>query len=361
MNDKLDASNFARNDPRDQMTFDVSIIVPVHNAEPHLPQTFELLLRQSGPSVEIIVVDDHSSDKTFQVVNGWSGVLPNLTVISAIGRGVASARNQAVSSARGEYVWFTDCDDTWESSIVTDMLIRARTTGADITICNAVKILPDGPGSSITDASSSEILTGELALRRLFRGEVQGHLWNKLFKRSLFDGNPFPPTRAHSDLGAMFGLLAASSTVAFLPKQLYNYFIHAGSILNGREYRWDDLQDCLVLANRAADTISSSEGTRADLAIFKYQNVVIPLVNETVRREEWTDKPDIAALRAKLRNSTRFPDLLLIIKAGKPKLAARVLVLKITPRLYFALYRTHRNRVWSTLDKEGPKASTRRP
>lgn len=328
----------------------VSIILPLHNAESYVDSALRSLSSLEGGPFEIVAVNDHSTDATAQLLEEWSTRLPALVVLTAEDRGVSAARNLAVSRASGDYFWFTDCDDSWDPAIVRVLRDTAVDAGADIAICNAEK--RDLAGASqglIEDAPVAETSSGSEVLERLLTGRVQGHLWNKLFRRDLFVAASFPPTRAHSDLGGMFGLFARAATVVYVPQALYDYVLHAGSILNQRAYRWEDLEDCLKLAETAADTIAS-DGMRRGLTLFKYQNVVVPLENEAIRRGEWEDADSIAAMRRRNRSRIRTGELAYLATHGHRSLAAKSFAIKWLPVAYRALYERHRRRTWSALD-----------
>ncbi len=334
------------------MAFVVSVIIPLRDAEKYLDGMLEQLLALDVENTEFIIVDDHSTDGTAQRVASWAGVLPNLTVLTAENDGVAAARNQAVAAATGDYLWFTDGDDSWEPSIVRELLATATGTGADVVSCNATMVHSvDGRTEPITDAVRRETIVGTEALARLLRGEIHGNLWSKLFSRQLFDVVRFPATQMHSDLGAMIGLLAAADTVAMLPRPLYFYAIHGGSILNRRTYRWEDLEDCLALAMRAAAVAAAATpGIRSDLAVFKYSQVVVALENQSVRRESWEAPETIRQARRRNHQRIRFGELVGLIRGGHAALAARAALIKLAPAPYHWAYGRHRKRAFSSLD-----------
>jgi len=334
------------------MTFAVSVIIPLRDAEKYLDRMLEQLLALDGDNIECVIIDDHSTDGTAQRVASWADTLPNLTVLTAQNDGVAAARSQAVAAATGDYLWFTDGDDSWEPSIVRELCDTATATGADIVACNAEKVYADdGHTEPITDAVRGETIGGTEALARLFRGEIQGHLWNKLFARRMLDAVQFPATQMHSDLGGMIGLLGAAETVTLLPRSLYFYAIHGGSILNRRTYRWEDLEDCLALAMRAAaDAEATTPGIRSDLAVFKYSQVVVALENQSVRRESWEAPETIRQARRRNHARIRFGELAGLAGAGHVTLAARAALIKLAPAPYHWLYSRHRKRAFSSLD-----------
>lgn len=336
------------------MPADVTIILPIHNAEPYLEQTARQLEQMSTGrhSIEILAVEDHSSDASAAMLADWVDRFADVKVLTANDYGVSAARNQAIVAAQGEYVWFADADDSWDPAIVEAMLDAARLAGSDIVVCNARKVWADGsPAGDIVDAEDASLLSGADAFVRLLDGRLQGHLWNKLFKRSLLHAATFPATRAHSDMGGLLALLPTASAVQLVPRTLYNYVVHAGSILNSKSYRWDDLTDCLRIAQAASRSAEPSKEGRSALLGFKYRQVVIPVANELVRRDSWEQPTAISAVRVANRKSVRVTELFALLRQGQAKLALQSALVRFVPGSYARLYRRRRTNKWSALDK----------
>ncbi|MCJ1706812.1 glycosyltransferase [Microbacterium sp. VKM Ac-2923] len=329
----------------------ITVIVPVHNAGSYLDRTLEnLRALDTRVDYEFILVDDHSVDDSRLRIDGWGAVLPGeVTVLAAGQRGVAHARNQALAVATGAYVWLTDADDSWDPTIVVDMYERARTTGADVVVCNATKRSPNGVGLGlITDATIEETVPGPVAFTRLLDGRLQGHLWNKLFRRDLLGENPFPPTRAHSDLGGMLRILPAARAVATLPVSRYVYFQNPGSILNSDEYDSSDLETCLRIATEVRATLPGPSEANGPFIEFKYRNVIVPVVNEFARRSAGTRLQKQLHRASPSRRLVRWSELAVLAGRRRLRLAAQAALIKLSLRTYFAAFSLRRRTVGVT-------------
>jgi glycosyltransferase involved in cell wall biosynthesis len=109
---------------REGETVSVSLIIPAYNAEKYIGFTIESLIRQSHADLEIIVVDDGSTDRTREIACGYAQTDDRIAVLPQKNLGVATARNTGIEAATGEFVGFIDADDIWHSTAVAKMLSR---------------------------------------------------------------------------------------------------------------------------------------------------------------------------------------------------------------------------------------------
>ena len=110
----------------------VSMLVPAYNAERYIGFTIESLMRQSHADLEIIVIDDGSSDRTREIASKYAETDDRIIVIAQENLGVASARNRAIEVAKGEFVGFIDADDIWHRTAVAKMLSRFEGASPDL-------------------------------------------------------------------------------------------------------------------------------------------------------------------------------------------------------------------------------------
>ncbi len=110
----------------------VSIVVPVYNGEQHVRQCLESLLAQTYRTIELICVDDGSTDGAVAIMAKLAGTDPRMRVITQENAGPAAARNAGMDAAKGEYLYFFDCDDWCEPGLIERALARAQETQADI-------------------------------------------------------------------------------------------------------------------------------------------------------------------------------------------------------------------------------------
>lgn len=117
---------------RNGETVSVSLIIPAYNAERYIGFTIESLIRQSHADLEIIVVDDGSTDRTREIACRYAETDARITVLPQKNLGVATARNTGIEVAKGEFVGFIDADDIWHSTAVAKMLSRFEGASPDL-------------------------------------------------------------------------------------------------------------------------------------------------------------------------------------------------------------------------------------
>ena len=122
----------------------VSVIMPVYNAGVYLKPALESLLEQTLKEIEIIAVDDGSTDGSGQLLAEYAARDKRLKVISLKRSGAAAARNRGIEAARGKWLWFADADDIAAPGLAEKMYRRGEETDSDMVICQANFLDVDG-------------------------------------------------------------------------------------------------------------------------------------------------------------------------------------------------------------------------
>ncbi|WP_181026370.1 glycosyltransferase family 2 protein [Rathayibacter tritici] len=230
----------------------VSVVVPAYQEEAHLASALERLLRQTHAELEILVVDDASTDETAAIGRAFADEHERIRYLRQDeNQGVAAARERAVREAAGEWVWLVDADDEWPETAVEVLLAAGESGRADVVVAQAVTV--DGTGSTPVGSLRGPLaLSGRGAFTALLVGEVTGHLWNKLFRRELFNSIDFTRIRQHSDQAQVAQLLAAADEVVVIPDSVYEYRLRSGSIIRSGSQRADSLAGLAAVIERTA-------------------------------------------------------------------------------------------------------------
>ena len=208
----------------------VSVVVPVHDVLRYLDDCLESIVSQSERDLEIVLVNDGSSDGSEGLCDRWAARDPRVRVIHQTKQGSSVARNVGIDAARGQYLTFVDSDDILSPDLVRGLLVAARQTGADIALGELVQF-PDGgvpefaTGTTITESSADDVLFQIICVRPQW-GPVA-----KLFRSELFDDGPrFPEGLVHQDLAFTPRIFQRAQRCARTDAVLYGYRQRTGSV-----------------------------------------------------------------------------------------------------------------------------------
>ena len=178
----------------------ISVIVPVYNCEPYLPACLDSILNQTYSDLEIIVVDDGSTDGSPAICDAYTQKDARIRVIHQENQGVSVARNTGLDIASGEFIAFVDSDDTLEPDMYQLLMELAQTHQADIAHCGYKKVRLDGSSKDVCGTDVLLVQDSAEASKCLLRGQYfVGSPWNKLYKRHLFQDIRFDPTLKNNE------------------------------------------------------------------------------------------------------------------------------------------------------------------
>ena len=214
----------------------VSVIVPVYNVEKYIRWCLDSLIGQTCSDIEIIVVNDGSTDSSGKIVEEAAGRDARIRVITKPNGGLSSSRNAGIEHSRGRYLAFVDGDDWVEPNFVEDMLQAAQEQQADICICNMKYVNEDGSCRKRTPHIALPYTADRTkALSDMFNGDkFKFHTPNKLYRRNLFmdSGIRFPEGKLYEDAYTTYQVFAKAERFVYLPEDLYYYRQQrSGSIL----------------------------------------------------------------------------------------------------------------------------------
>ena len=213
----------------------ISLVMPVYNVENFLSKALTSVENQTFKDFEMIIVDDGSSDKSYEIAEEFCSKNPNFKLIKQENSGPAAARNTGVMHCKGEYIAFMDSDDYLEKNFLEELYKLAKKTGADITCCNFNMYFPNKNLKIYMPFNSLPgVYTKSKALRKLILDvSVHYFIWNKLYKRELFmERNIKFDDMYFEDISTSPRLFYFAKTVAFTSKALYNYTMRENSILH---------------------------------------------------------------------------------------------------------------------------------
>ncbi len=241
----------------------VSVIVPAYNVASWLPQCLESIAAQKNVRLEVIVVDDGSTDATGDIARRMAERDNRFNVISKFNGGLSSARNAALDVAAGQWLMMVDGDDLLPPHAVSDLLSVATTTRADI-VAGRWLLFDDGDEPQFTQPSAPAVtrLTADEAIDAILYqdGRITGSACARLLRRQLFDTLRFPEGKLYEDLAIVYPLYSrAVAGVALSSAVVYGYRQkRSGSILNDFTPRRADVLNNLETLLREFDSIGDA-------------------------------------------------------------------------------------------------------
>lgn len=216
----------------------VSIIIPIYNVTKYLDKCLESVINQSYRRLEIILVNDGSTDNCLQECQKWANMDQRIRLINKAHGGLPDTRNVGLKHAHGEYVLFVDSDDWLKPNMVATMLKAFQRTHADMVTCQFVNIHSDGQRTLSFPAIHNRIVNRHQYIELLIENrEVTNHVWRKMFKRALMPQQPFKKGTRFEDIAAMPGLIRHCRRFALISQPLYFYRERANSLVHDQSFQ----------------------------------------------------------------------------------------------------------------------------
>lgn len=204
----------------------ISVIVPVYNIKEYLGRCVDSILAQTWKNLEILLVDDGSTDGTEQLVDELSGRDARIRVFHKENGGSSSARNLGIREAKGKYLGFVDSDDFIEPDMYEKLYRAIQETGMPIAQGGRREI--DEHGNFLPDIcvppERRTVYDGENFMRELLLHRGDCSFCTKLTDASLFEGREFPEGKLNEDFHVLVRMLPEIDGIASIPERTYNVF-----------------------------------------------------------------------------------------------------------------------------------------
>ncbi len=255
----------------------VSVVVPAYNIENYIKKCLDSLVNQTYKNLEILVIDDGSTDGTGRICDEVARKDERVKVFHRTNEGLSEARNFGISKARGEYVALVDGDDYVDEDFVKDMWEAIEEAGADIAICGYNTKMP-----------RRETILGREAVKRLLIQQENMEIvaWNKLYRRRVIGDIKYPKGEKYEDTLTTYKILAWAEEVVYVDKALYHYVVREGSIMGASK-----TEERLAARERAAEEAIDyfkdedlKKAAEVGLLLAKYAWIDAVLQNEVSKK-----------------------------------------------------------------------------
>ena len=242
-----------------KMTYEkglISVIIPAYNTSKYIKATIESLMKQTYTNLEIICIDDGSTDNTLGVLMDLERKDKRIKVIHKTNTGVSDTRNFGLSIAKGEYIGFIDSDDFVDKHYFEYLLNAINKYNVDIAICDFLEVFDESYENCIDNLEDVKI---KMVLTKKIKEKYKVNVWGKLIRARIIKSVRFNTDLSFAE-DTLFSLEALSlcknHKVAIIPKPLYCYVMRNDSAMhsnNTATVKTHRIKGCIELYNRTRD------------------------------------------------------------------------------------------------------------
>lgn len=210
----------------------ISVVVPVYNVASYIDRCIDSILSQTYTNLEIILVDDGSTDISGEKCDKYSEQDSRINVIHKINGGLSDARNCGIERALGDYVTFVDSDDSIAPDMIEYLYYLLKKYKCRMSICSHYVAFREGEKLVSQGNGKEERLDAKTCIKRMcYHDQVDTSAWAKLYELSIFDKIRFPKGKLFEDIGTIYKTFIDSENVACGFKSKYYYYVRENSIV----------------------------------------------------------------------------------------------------------------------------------
>ena len=309
----------------------VSVVISVYNGEKYLARCLDSVVRQTYDNVEVVVVNDGSTDSTGTILQEYSVRYPFIKVISQSNRGLEMARKAGVENASGKYVQYLDADDTFCSDgTVAGLVKSAEENQADMVISPFVLCYEDG--KELSNMTGEGLCSGYDYIKDMLSGRGYYAIWAKFHKRSLYDDCiERIGVGVGEDAVLSVQLLSRSGNVYLSRTPVIDYYVYASSMshdVTDRTYN-DFVKYTAWLERYVTENIGCD--LSRELVFYRTRNIMT--------RVYWRKKDEGREMPAVLENVKKYPEIMGVLPRRERKIIRAFRFSRLAGRIQLAYYR----------------------
>lgn len=263
---------------------EISIIIPVYNAEPYLRECLDSIINQTFKNFEVLCINDGSRDNSLDILSEYADKDNRIKLFSQENSGPAQARNVGLAKAKGEYIMFCDADDSYEPAMCEEMYKTITEQDVDIAMCNTNGYDPHYGSYYFRNP------IGKYNVETKQKCETNVFLWNKIFKNKLINqyNIKFPAGYKSDDNYFVYAYMSIVKTIYYLDKKLINHYERENSIMDlyRKNIVYKDISDKVHIVNYLYEFLLTNNILQDNLDFFK-QRLYMELISV------WYYVPDI--------------------------------------------------------------------
>ena len=270
----------------------ISVVVPVYNVEKYLDKCVESILGQTYKKIEIILVDDGSTDNSGIKCDEWSKKDDRISVIHKKNGGLSDARNVGMNVANGEYIAFIDSDDFLDLEYLEKLYNFVVEEKADIGVCNPYYYYESSRIEKRYHIVRKKIVADALSMtiRLLYQKQYDTSAWGKIYKTKLFKENEiyYPKGKLYEDIATTYKVFLKANKIAFLNQELYYYRQRDNSIMR-KEFNIREM-DYIENAKMLLESVSSINKNIQKAAISRFVSANFAIYKKINDEEKYCDQ-----------------------------------------------------------------------
>ncbi len=271
----------------------ISIIIPVYNVERYLEKCLNSVLEQTYQNIEIILVNDGSTDNSLKICEGYSEKDKRVHIVQQRNAGLSAARNVGIKNAKGKYFMFIDSDDWIDKNMVKSLYNSLKKFNVKLACCG--KVVYESENTFYKRGLLEDQILDIKDIIRLsaFDKDVGIAAWGKMYDREIFNNLKFPEGEIHEDVAIMYRIFDKCQRVFVLGNSYYYYYRFNGTGISKSEYsnKFDivlkhDLENEKFIIDKYADlkdimmAITANSCINTQLKILKTTNGYIKFKNQ---------------------------------------------------------------------------------
>lgn len=263
----------------------ISIIVPIYNSELYLDKCVNSLINQTYTNIEIVLVDDGSTDGSSQMCENYASADSRIKVVHKVNGGLSSARNAGINACTGAYVGFVDSDD-WVSATMYETLLSICKDHNTVATIGMVEVNDAGEVFN-KSLFEDQIVSGDYLLSSILCRKDFGSVCSRLFPREMIADYRFDETKLNEDVLFMMQIMSNIESAAYSSDSGYYYYRRGGSISRSFGKAIHDMIGNSVHIRKQVETKFPAHTKEAEyFELFQHMNFLLSCPSDYARKED---------------------------------------------------------------------------
>jgi len=263
----------------------ITVIIPFYNTEIYLEACIENIRHQTYTNLEILLINDGSTDASTNIAQKQQKLDKRITYISwKENKGIAAARQEGIEKATGEFVMFMDSDDTMDLNTIEVLYTLLKKHKADISFTSYNK-LRNGKKIPVTKKEEVIVFTPEQLLREIIKDEEIGNYqWGHLYKKEVFHGVQYPLGKKFEDIETLYKIVMNAQKIVYDTACKYNYLIREDGICGSADRNKEDVLQFIDVHIRRHEEIVKVYPSLETISMASIVNIIVFRHQEAIRK-----------------------------------------------------------------------------